>query len=236
MVRFAIVAAALGCLIGIGYVLVSSRPGPPEPAVSYEPLRWREGQWRRHRIVERDGRQTVSRVTVKRVDESGFWLEQEHTSYDGEVQITTVHFEAQPSSMERALELVRGVVVRMQDGETMSWHFGSGDDTRKAELAGAIVSIAGLVERPSPPLEDVKVPAGQFRGCMKLAAYVARGASGKPITGWYHPSVPLGGMVQGQSPDGEATMELLEYGVPSSGKRESAMPTDGSLKQAGAQR
>jgi hypothetical protein len=236
MVRLAIFAAALGCLVGAGWVLVSSRPAPAEPAVSYEPLRWREGQWRRHRIVEPDGRRTVSRVTVKRADESGFWLEQEHTSYEGAVQVTTVHFEAQPFSMEQALDLVRAVVVRMQDGETMSWHFGSDDDTSKAQLAGAIVSIAGLVESPSPPLEDVKVPAGEFRGCMKLAAYVARGASGKPIAGWYHPSVPLGGMVLGRSPDGESTMELLEYGVPSSDARDSAIPTNRSLEQAGAQR
>jgi hypothetical protein len=62
-------------------------------------------------------------------------------------------------------------------------------------------------------LQDVAVPAGRFRQCIRADATVARGCSGKLMTGWFHPAVPLGGMVQGRTPDGQLTMELVDFGT-----------------------
>lgn len=229
--KTAIYAVVAGCAFGVIWVMPSvaaflrndaagtspRAEAPPRAAApsSYAPLPWAEGQWRQHRIVERDGRATVTTLAVVKHDAGGTWIEQRHTSFDGRTQLVKVLFAEQPSTPEEAYDAARAITVRLEDGSTFSAEFASGsaEDEAKKEFAATIVSMAGLSGAVHDPTQDVSAASGRFCGCKRMTAPVARGPGGKRIAGWYHPLVPLGGIVRGESPDGESTLELVDFGV-----------------------
>jgi hypothetical protein len=226
--KSAIYAVLAGCALGVVWMIVGPRVADPRAAtavaepppraaapMSYAPLQWAEGQWRKHRIGERDGRATVTTLAVVKQDSSGTWIEQQHTGLDGRTQVVKVLYATQPATPEEAYEAARAIAIRFEDGTTFSASFpaGDADDEKKAEFTATIVSMAGLSGALRDPTQDVGIASGRFAACKRMTAPVARGPGGKRIAGWYHPSVPLGGMVRGESPDGESTLELVDFGV-----------------------
>jgi hypothetical protein len=59
----------------------------------------------------------------------------------------------------------------------------------------------------------VRVPAGTFNGCTKATAKVETFIKDFESDGYYHPSVPLNGLVRSVSKDNDAVTELIEFGL-----------------------
>lgn len=78
----------------------------------------------------------------------------------------------------------------------------------KKSLAGLEVQFDKLTQS-----ETVKVPAGSFKGALKARSEVAFMNRRYLSDAWFHPAVPINGMVKSVSPDYDTSMVLLDFGL-----------------------
>jgi len=168
----------------------------PAPA-TLAPQPWRVGQWTLHRMTSGD-ELAYERVRIVAQDACGWWIEQVRQSYTERVEVKACY--RAPDGTTPGIDLLQQIVVRRDatDPVTLDFRGGQNADT-KQQLAAVLAdvtfdarSLAGATR------EDVQVPAGQFRQAARAGDQ------------WFHPAVPLGGLVRAQRPAGEAV--LLDYG------------------------
>jgi hypothetical protein len=59
----------------------------------------------------------------------------------------------------------------------------------------------------------VTVPAGTFSGCSKITTEVTYFGSTYTSESWFHPDVPISGMVQSKSKDNDMVTKLIDFGT-----------------------
>ena len=76
-------------------------------------------------------------------------------------------------------------------------------------------ALAGLEARTTMSTESgtVRVPAGNFEGTLKSRSEVSFLGKKYLSDAWFHPAVPINGMVKSVSKNGDTTIELLNFGV-----------------------
>lgn len=76
-------------------------------------------------------------------------------------------------------------------------------------------SLEGLESEAtfSPQGGSITVPAGRFENTSKADAQVSIMGKSYRSTGWYHPAVPINGMVKSVSTSDDTVMELLDFGL-----------------------
>lgn len=81
-------------------------------------------------------------------------------------------------------------------------------------------ALAGLEVRTTMNTESgtVRVPAGNFEGPLKSSSEVSFMGKKYPSDAWFHPSVPINGMVKSVSKNGDTIIELLDFGVSGASK------------------
>jgi hypothetical protein len=179
-----------------------------------EPMRWQVGQWTLTRSVNEKGEATFARTAVAAQEAAGFWIETD-LEEPRRRAVTRVLYAAMPRSAAETTALVRRIVIR-EDGKP----------EQVIDLApnGAAAAAAGrdagpyargaLASAPGPHVrEDATVPAGTFRGCARVEAKAEASPFPADATIWYHPAVPLGGVVKSVSADGRWTLELVDFGT-----------------------
>jgi hypothetical protein len=183
---------------------------------SYRPMRWAEGQWILLRQVNAKGEPSVTRVAIIGREAGGFWIEQETQDYYRRT-FSKILYARQPETADDAVDVVRKLVSRGDDGKVQELDFTRPDPglaLTKAIMRSTIKNLAYTVpEVGSSEREDATVAAGRFRGCAKVPMTVSFGPVTRDLVTWYHPAVPLSGAVKGQSADGEWKTELLDYGL-----------------------
>jgi hypothetical protein len=59
----------------------------------------------------------------------------------------------------------------------------------------------------------VTVPAGTFAGCWKITTELTVFGSTYSSESWFHPDVPISGMVKSESKDNDMTTQLIDFGT-----------------------
>ncbi|MDT8323401.1 MAG: hypothetical protein RRA94_04755 [Bacteroidota bacterium] len=100
----------------------------------------------------------------------------------------------------------------------------AGEDEEVQKIDGMVLSMSksmyakgltGLVVNfeQSGGTAAARVPAGTFNGCTRATAKVETWIKDFESEGYYHPAVPLNGMVRSESTDDDTVTELLEFGL-----------------------
>jgi hypothetical protein len=178
------------------------------PSETFLPMAFVVGQWTEHRLTDEKGH--VSLVTYKLVgkDESGYWLETVTESYEGREAVkllVSMLAGRDPAGMEiRAIRVKKGSAapVDVDPGALLA---------ARARYRGALDLLAMTVDTQDK--DDMRVPAGHFIGCYKVATAGPWGPWQTPATMCSHPSVPLSGVVRAKPVGKGGLMELVNFGV-----------------------
>jgi hypothetical protein len=178
------------------------------PSETFLPMAFVVGQWTEHRLTDEKGR--VSLVTYKLVgqDSGGYWLETVTESYQGReaVKLLVALLSGRdPAGME-----IRAIRIKKGNGAPVDVDAGALLEVR-ARYRGALDLLAMTVDTQDK--DDMRVPAGHFIGCYKVATPGPWGPWAMPATLCAHPSVPLSGVVRATPVGKGGLMELVSFGV-----------------------
>lgn len=121
--------------------------------------------------------------------------------------LTNVQESMDPDQMD-----LKWIKMKSGDGEVQKIDgmvLGMMKGTYKKALTGLIVNF----QPETGSSAAVRVPAGTFNGCTKATAMVETSMGDFESVGYWHPSVPMNGMVRSTSEEDNTTMELLEFGL-----------------------
>jgi hypothetical protein len=180
---------------------------PPEELA---PQPGKAGQWALYRTADRDGEVGYQLVAITR-GRCGIWLEvvwgtATHRTVSKTCYRAMPDFAARTKSWEGLLAVAvtqldadDPVIVDLRDPDGRSL-------APRLQLARFhAVFDSARWRHEDLPREDVDVPAGRF-------ARAVRATSAKrAITSWFHPEVPITGLVESRSDDG-ARVELVAFG------------------------
>jgi hypothetical protein len=201
---FEIRKAAIDRRVKAAQQLTPPERGSPAGSVRMEPAL---GQWIEY--LSLNSRRVPSFVTYKIVgmEVGSFWMEVLREGYHGRT-ITLLQVDPgdglSPSSVR-----VLHMKIRSPDGATTEY---TQERLQSEDFLWRPV-LAGLVGPWEPlPREDVTVPAGSFRGCYKEKLTISAGMFKSNIEVWYHPTVPITGIVRRVDLEDFSTMELSAFG------------------------
>lgn len=160
-----------------------------------------------------DGKKMISRFAIVGQEQGGWILETQSISesHEGITQM-----------------LVRGMEKIQETGNTddvdIVWVKTKTDDGEVQTIDGPVLSITKGIYRKSlgglsfslgTPVDGggVVVPAGSFAGTTKVHFEGSVLGRSFESDGWFHPDVPINGMVKSVSSDGGTVQELLAFGT-----------------------
>jgi len=189
-----------------------------EPAPSaYVPTPWAAGQWAAFRMLSKEKQPSFSKLSVLPGNGSELWVETESQDYY-QHSTTRVLYSAMPRSADEGVDNMLKVVTRKEGEQEVVTDFGPqggpGAAFAKSFMKQHAANVVAPADVSSAPKEDVTVPAGTFRGCARYTATYYFGPLSKTVTGWFHPAVPINGLVKAESVEGDFSMELLDFGTP----------------------
>lgn len=186
-------------------------------SVSYKkfvkPMNWAPGQYVVVGNIDDGERKSVTRTTVVRREQGGWVFESVTTDEDGKVsgmQILIKGYEQAVSKGDAskimavwAKILQPDGTVQKIEGEAMALYNMMLKSTwEKLIVSGMQYAKSGAVA----------VPAGTFAGTTSVKSTVKVVFASITQISYFHPDVPVNGMVKATNEDGETTMELLDYG------------------------
>jgi hypothetical protein len=175
------------------------------PAV-FEPRPLAVGQWTEHVWLNTVGRPSFETNKIVGREGDAFWFETVEESYFGKVirkTLVSIPDPRNPQSIAIRAEKVRGV-----DGQVIEI---------PPEMLATRRSFPTVVGRPvvswqGQPQEDALVPAGAFASCFRSEIDAPGGRRRAGWREWFHPVVPLSGLVARATFSGSMTVELVAYG------------------------
>lgn len=183
---------------------------------SYEPMEWEAGQWLLFRTIDtRNQQPSITRISVLEKSDQGIWLESETWSYQSH-SIAKTLYERIPSTADEAMDVVKKIVTRTDDGQVQEMDFTQPNPMMDAMKGLMRQYVQGAFAPENINLDgkaDVSVPAGTFIATGQYTSTMSYPGGSTTMTSWYHPAVPINGMVKGTSADGQFVMELLDYGT-----------------------
>jgi hypothetical protein len=164
------------------------------------------GQWVIYRHRSRN-EQSYTRLSV--VGEEGpgtIWLQMEDATYEkrGLSMMLIEGYDPQnPGSM---LKIAKWIAYDYEKGKASEL-----PQMFYRNLAENVLRQVN-VDIKTETREDVTVPAGVFRGALRVDAKVSGVVNGETVT-WFHAAVPIYGYVKSQMADGSDVSELVEFGM-----------------------
>lgn len=176
-------------------------------------MNWAPGQYVVVGNLDDGERVSVSKTTIVRKEQGGWVFETINTDEDGKVSgmqllikgIEQATAKGDPSKITAvwAKILQPDGSVQKIEGDTMKLYSMMLKSTwDKLIVSGMQFNKAGAVN----------VPAGIFAGTTSLKATVKVVFASITQVSYFHPDVPVNGMVMATKEDGEKVMELLDYG------------------------
>jgi len=170
------------------------------------------GQYVVYGITDEDGR-SVYRTAVVDQRNSAWIVEMSMLSPTGEttMQVAVTGLEQVQESMDPDQMDLKWIKMKSGDDEVQKIDgmvLGMMKGTYKKALTGLVINI-----QPQGGTAAVRVPAGTFNGATKASAEVETTFGDFTSVGYWHPSVPLNGMVKSTSEEDNSTMELIEFGT-----------------------
>lgn len=224
LVACASIVAAAACAPSINPKMQSAtdamlravRGNHSEPApASFQPMDWSVGQWILFKSTDvKNQRLAVVKVSVVGRESGGFWVETESQDYFHHTVAKTLYAKM-PRSKDEVVDSILKVVTKTDDNAPQVLDFSS-NQPGSAMMKGMMKSVLQGVSAIEPTLasaESVTVAAGSFQGCGKQTGKISLGTVNAESTGWFHPAVPINGMVKSEASDGTYAAELLDYGT-----------------------
>ena len=184
----------------------SSRTLPP-PTVA-EPLPLAPGQSITIKNVDQNGQPTLVTYKILGSQDGAYWFEMSIDSYSGHSamkMLVNVGDRRDPATMD-----VRAMLMKDNDG-------------RVTELPAETLSMVRGMYQPmldqlvirwdQMPQEDAQVIAGTFAACYKGRSTVSFANETTTSDVWFHPAVPVNGMVKSVGVDSPMTTELVDFGM-----------------------
>ncbi len=209
---FALAACAAGNQQTDVNTMLASHAAPPRDVAAptkLDPTPAKVGQWALYRTTHK-GEVGYERVQITS-DGCGVWVEMEWATHDHHT-ISKVCYSKAPDLSQNTstwADLVQIVVSKDDDSEPYVMDLRNGQNTRvgaRLPLPNFHANLdTGRWRHPDLPREDIAVAAGHFAGAVKTVNHQ------HTVTGWFHPGVPIMGMVKTQTNDG-TVVELVSYG------------------------
>lgn len=170
------------------------------------------GQYVVYGITDEDGRSVYRTAVVGREDDA--WIiEMSTLSPTGEttMQVAVTGLEDVQNSMDPEQMDLKWIKMKSGDNDVQridGMVLGMMKGTYRKALTGLVINI-----QPQGGTALVRVSAGTFNGATKASAQVETTFGDYSSVGYWHPSVPLNGMVKSMSEEDNSTMELIEFGT-----------------------
>ena len=195
-----------------GWFAKSSNEIYDAPGVFEKIMPYAVGQYVVYGITDEDGRSVYRTAIVGR--EGDAWIIETTTlSPTGEntMQAAVTGLDKVQESMDPELVDIKWIKMKSGDSEVQKIDgmvLGMMKGTYRKALTGLVINI-----QPEGGTAAVRVPAGTFNGATKATAEVESSFGDFISVGYWHPSVPLNGMVQSTNEEENTTMELIEFGT-----------------------
>jgi hypothetical protein len=180
----------------------------PAPTAA-EPMPLAVGQWIQLHQIDDKGQPSLSTYKITGAEADALWLEVEQDTYYGKSAIRMlVAFgdRTDPTAFD-----VRRVITRDKNGNTNEMPSGMLGLTKSVYepiLETLTIRWEGM------PQEDAQVTAGRFAGCYHGRSTVAVAGHSTSSDVWWHPEVPINGVVKtvGVSDPGTSS-QLVDFGT-----------------------
>lgn len=184
-----------------------------EPVLPFgTPMHLQVGQHVRYGIVDKDGQKSISAYSV--IGQAGdVWILESYTLTAGNESWAQLKVAGLDLAMvSRNPDDVHLISVRTRN-----------NDDAPTEIDGVVLSLTkGIYKdalshwtmKVTPEGKDIvmTVPAGTFHGLVKASTKMHIFGSELTSTGYYHPAVPISGLVKSTSSNG-VEMSLLDFGM-----------------------
>ncbi len=176
-------------------------------------MNWAPGHYVVMGNLDDGERQSVTKTTIVRRENGGWVFESISTDEDGKVTGMQICIKGYEQAMAKSdVSKISAVwakllqpdgTVQKIEGDAMNLY----NMMLKATWERLIVSGVQYTKAGA-----VTVPAGAFAGSTSLKASVTIVFATVTSISYFHPDVPVNGMIMATDEDGKKTMELLDYG------------------------
>jgi hypothetical protein len=178
------------------------------PPASSTPVPLKVGAWTQHEMLDDRGQPAF--FTMKLVGEDfggATWLEILEETYRARTTTKMLVYLGDRSNAA-AME-IKALKTREGSGKVI--------EAGASQIVAARARWQGLLDAlavvwQAAAQEDATVPAGTFSGCYRRETPPRWGPLGAASRVWWHPLVPLTGIVRAQAIDSRGTMELVAFG------------------------
>jgi hypothetical protein len=190
----------------VGALQPNARVVPP-PTVA-EPMPLAVGQWATFKQTDSDGKPAIVSYKIVGMQDGAYWYEMSMDTYYGHSamrMLVAVGDRRDPRSID-----IRAVISKDYQGRVQEM---------PPSMLGMMKSSYGsMVDQltitwDQLPQEDTQVTAGTFAACYKTRSTVELMGQSTTSDAWFHPAVPVNGMVRSVGVDRPMTMELIDFGV-----------------------
>lgn len=175
------------------------------------PLAFAKGQYVVHRLTDKKGRRSISRMAIIGREDDG-WIIEFYSLSESSEGVTQM--------------LISGLdpATRSADGFDVKWVKVKDDKGQISTIDGPMLQFTkGMYKKMAANMNvevttftsggPVTVPAGVFANTLKFTSDVQYMGKKVRSEGWYHSGVPISGLVKSVSDDGNSTMELVDFGL-----------------------
>ncbi len=185
----------------------------PEPVIPFEtPMHLQVGQHVRYGVLDKDGQKSISAYSV--IGHNGdVWVLESYSLTAGNESWTQL----------KVAGLDQAMVSRNPDDISIISARTRNNNDAPSEIDGVVLSLTKGIYKDAlahwtmktiPEGKDIAmtVPAGTFQGLVKASTTMHIFGSSLTSTGYYHPAVPISGLVKSTSSNG-VEMSLLDFGT-----------------------
>lgn len=184
-------------------------PAPEGSGAEPKVFPWAVGQWIAFKVSNEKNEVSVMKIALVGKEPRGWWMETEtQTGYGRD--ISKVLFGKTPGevSPEQFAESILIMVTKHDEDEVQTIDL----STMPAFVQGMQRSVMKQSMKQSMPMSkftaertSATVTAGTFTGAYRFEA--------EDTTGYWHPLVPINGMLKAATRDGKFSMELIGFGI-----------------------
>jgi len=186
------------------------QPNPrsvPPPTVA-EPMPLAVGQWASFKQTDSDGKPSIVTYKIVGMQDGAYFYEMSMDTYYGHSamrMLVAVGDRRDPKTVD-----IRAVTTKDYQGRVQEM---------PPSMLGMLKSSYGsmidqlTITWDQLPQEDAQVTGGRFAGCYKTRSTVEFMGQSSTSDAWFHPAVPVNGMVKSVGVDRPMTMELIDFGV-----------------------
>ena len=178
-----------------------------------KPPAWKAGQYVVLGTLVNGKRDSVSRTLIVRKDQEGWVIETTNVDKNGKQTATQMCLAGYDEAMAQ----------RDPSKIDLVWMKTLGKDGKVSTTEGQSLAIVKTVMKSSyekmvvnvGTFTDggaIQVPAGSFAGTNMVTATAKVMGFTVETTTWFHPSIPVNGMVMSKSKDGKTVQQLLAFG------------------------